>query len=136
MYSVLRDTHFVPYNDACCGLTGSDLSPDELQQGRVDRKLLDVGVDSRLVEGAGFAVQLVQAHLANGVAAAEADGSPHRLFERLRADGTQQELGPLRRLDRHRRRTVYMYEPRRDRVRFFKQKQQQAEDSTGIRKGA
>lgn len=81
-------------------------------------------------------MQLVQAHLADGVAAAEADGPPYRLLERLRADGTQQELGPLRRLDRHRRRTVYMYKPRRDRVRFIKQKQQQAEDSTGIRRGS
>lgn len=119
-----------------CGVTEPHLSAHELQQGRVDGQLLDVGVDGRLVEGAGFAVQLVQAHLADGVAAAEADGSSHRLLERLRADGTQQEFGPLRRLDGHRHRTVYMHEPRPgcDRVPFIKQKQQQAEDSTGIRR--
>lgn len=119
-----------------CGVTDLDLSANKLQQGRVDRQLLDVGVDGRLVEGAGFAMQLVQAHLADSVAAAKADGPPHCLLERLRADGTQQELGPLWRLDRHRHRTVYMYKPRLgcDRVPFIKQKQQQAEDSTGIRR--
>lgn len=82
----------------------TDLRADELQQRGVDGQQLNVCADGGLVERAGFAVQLVQAHLADSVATAEAYGPPHRLLERLRADGTQQELGPLRRLDGHRHR--------------------------------
>lgn len=46
-------------------------------------------------------MQLVEAHLADGVTAAQTDGPADALFKRLRADGAQQELGPLGRLHWH-----------------------------------
>lgn len=46
-------------------------------------------------------MQLVQAHFADGVSAAQADGPPDSLLERLRADRAQQELRPLWRLHWH-----------------------------------
>lgn len=46
-------------------------------------------------------MQLVQAHFADGVSAAQADGSADSLLERLRADRAQQELCPLWRLHWH-----------------------------------
>ena len=73
----------------------SYLSTNQLQQSGVDGELLDVGVDGGLVEGAGFAMQLVQAHLADGVAAAQTDGLADGLLERLGADRTQKEFRPL-----------------------------------------
>lgn len=46
-------------------------------------------------------MQLVQAHFADGVPAAQADGPADSLLERLRADRAQQELCPLWRLHWH-----------------------------------
>lgn len=40
-------------------------------------------------------MQLVQAHFADGVSAAQADGPTDSLLKRLRADRAQQELCPL-----------------------------------------
>lgn len=77
------------------------LSSDQLQQGTVDGQQVNVCADGRLVEGAGLAVQLVQARLAHGVRAAQADGLVAAGVKLIVADGTGQELGPLGRLHRH-----------------------------------
>lgn len=49
-------------------------------------------------------MQLVQAHLADSMSTAQADGPANSLFKRLRADWAQQELRPLWGLHWH----VYM----------------------------
>ena len=54
-----------------------------------------------MVEGAGLAVQLVQAGVAHGVGAAQADGLVTAVVKLMVADGAGQELGPLGRLHRH-----------------------------------
>lgn len=77
------------------------LSSDQLQQGAVDGQQVDVGADGRLVEGAGLAVQLVEAGLAHGVRAAQADGLVAAAVKLIVADGARQELRPLSRLHRH-----------------------------------
>lgn len=77
------------------------LSPDQLQQGAVDRQQVDVGADRRLIEGAGLAVQLVQAGLTHRVGAAQADGLVAAAVELIVADGAGQELCPLGRLHWH-----------------------------------
>lgn len=63
--------------------------------------MLNVRADGRLVKWTGLTVQLVQAHFADGVSTAQADGPANSLLERLRADRAQQELCPLWRLHWH-----------------------------------
>lgn len=77
------------------------LSSDQLQQGAVDGQQVDVGADGRVIEGAGLAVQLVEASLTNRVGAAQADGLVATAVELIVADGAGQELRPLGRLHRH-----------------------------------
>lgn len=97
------------------------LAANELQQGSVDGQLLDVRADGGLVERAGLAVQFVQAHFAHGVSAAQADGLAVALLEGLRADGTQQKLGPLRGLHGHcsKERSVMHRSPRSSLIAAF-----------------
>lgn len=82
-------------------MTQTHLSSDQLQQGAVDGQQVDVGADGRVVEGAGLAVQLVEARLTNRVGAAQADGLVATAVELIVADGAGQELRPLGRLHRH-----------------------------------
>lgn len=87
--------------DTSSALPNTDLGSDQLQQGAVDGQQVDVGADGRLVEGAGLAVEFVQAGLAHGVGAAQADGLVAAAVELIVADGTGQELRPLGRLHWH-----------------------------------
>ena len=62
---------------------------------------MELRADGGLVEGTGLAVQLVQAGLAHGVGAAQADGLVAAAVKLIVADGAGQELGPLGGLHRH-----------------------------------
>lgn len=84
------------------GLLLRDLSAHELQQRGVHGKELDVRADGGLVERASLAVQFIEAHLADGVAAAQTDGLPDRFVESLSADRAGEEIRPLWSLHRHR----------------------------------
>lgn len=77
------------------------LSPNQLQQGTVDRQQVDIGADGCLIEGAGLAVQFVEAGLTHRVGAAQADGLVAAAVKLIVADGTGQELRPLGRLHWH-----------------------------------
>lgn len=77
------------------------LSSDQLQQGTVDRQQVDFSADWCLIEGAGLAVQFVQAGLTHRVGAAQADGLVAAAVKLIVADGTGQKLGPLGRLHWH-----------------------------------
>lgn len=61
--------------------------PHQLQQGTVDRQCIDVGANGRLVKRTGLAVQFVQAGLADGVRAAQADGLVLAAVKLIVADG-------------------------------------------------
>lgn len=77
------------------------LSSNQLEQGTVDRQQVDVCADGGLIEGAGLAVQLVQAGLTHCVRAAQTDGLVAAAVKLIVADGAGQELSPLGRLHRH-----------------------------------
>lgn len=81
--------------------TLTHLSSNQLQQGTVDRQHVDIRADWCLIEGAGFAVQFVEAGLAHRVGAAQADGLVAAAVKLIVADGTGQEFCPLGRLHWH-----------------------------------
>jgi hypothetical protein len=54
-----------------------------------------------LIKGAHVPLEVGQAGLADGVAAREADRQPRLELKRVLADRADQEVGPLRCLDRH-----------------------------------
>lgn len=91
-----------PLGGACTRTHGKHLSAHELQQRGVHGKELDVRADGGLVERASLAVQFIEAHLADGVAAAQTDGLPDRFVESLSADRAGEEIRPLWSLHRHR----------------------------------
>lgn len=69
---------------------------DELKQSCVHGQAVDVDGDGGLVEWALLAMQVGQAHLAHGVAAAQADGAAVPRVELIAAHWTRQELRPTR----------------------------------------
>jgi len=67
----------------------------------VEGQQVEVGGDGGLVEGARSAVQLVQTAVADGVAAAKADGPVAAAVKLMVAHRARQELRPLGSLHRH-----------------------------------
>lgn len=61
--------------------------PHQLQEGTVDRQHINVSANGRLVKRTGLAVQFVQAGLADGVRAAQADGLVAAGVKLIIADG-------------------------------------------------
>lgn len=79
----------------------SYLSTHQLQQRWVHGKKLNVCVDSGLVKWASFAVEFIQAHLADSMATTQADGLSNCFVKSLSANWAGKKIRPLWSLYRH-----------------------------------